>query len=259
MDDEYKAAFEAMRASEMNNWVGGADPELVGELCSDILARHLTIMPGAHLLDFGCGVGRVGLSVLRRNPLLGGLTGIDIVPKMVDFCRAEIGARFPQATFELLTDANEHYDRFKHTASARSRSELTSAYGVGMDGAFAFSVFTHVAPEDFVPLLRFVGDLLKPGARFMFTAFILTPYARAMIKARATRASFPEPVFRNGDEVFIGTKSDRLAFIAYDIGRIEAMVWEAGLVPCALEYGDWRGGPSAGGYQDVVLCAKPET
>ena len=256
--DGYKAAFEAIRASEMNGWVGGADPELVGEHCTNILARHLTVLPGAHLLDFGCGVGRVGVSVLQRYPLMGGLTGIDIVPKMVDFCRAEIGTRFPQAAYELFADANAHYDHLKHSAPARSRSELTSAYRASMDGAFAFSVFTHVAPEDFVSLLSFVGDLLKPGARFMFTVFILTPYARAMIEAKATRASFPEPAFENSGEVFVGTRSDRLAFIAYDIHRLEAMVWEAGLVPCALDYGDWRGGPSVGGYQDVALCAKPE-
>ena len=54
----------------------------------------------------------------------------------------------------------------------------------------------------------------------------------------------------------IGNTDDRLAFIGYDIVRLERMIVEAGLVPAAIEYGDWRGAASAS-LQDVIVCFKP--
>jgi hypothetical protein len=78
-----------------------------------------------------------------------------------------------------------------------------------------------------------------------------------MLAGRKTNPPFAEQTFEQGGDVFIGNKGDRLAFIGYDIRRIEAMVWEAGLIPCAVEYGEWRSAGFSESYQDVVLCRRP--
>lgn len=256
---DFKALYDKLRASEMNNWVGGSDPELVGDMCAWHLSRHTPINDQTRLLDFGCGIGRVTLAMLKHHPSIKGITGIDIVPKMVDFCRDTIGSQFPNVNFELTADTNDHYERYKDGAKPKSRSELSKAYGDQFDVAYAFSVFTHVDVEDFVSLLKFVGTMMKPGGHFFFTAFALSPYSRGRIKNRKTIGSYvtPKSTFIKQDKVLIGNPDDRLAFIAYDIAMIEEMICQAGLVPTLVEYGEWRGGGVSSSLQDLFVCRKP--
>lgn len=249
-----------MRDTEMNDWVGGADPELVGQICASILLRHVPIGPGARVLDFGVGIGRVALAVLQQRPELASLTGFDIVPKLVGFCRETLGPHFPNASFELVADQNEHYERFKNDARPKSRADITGEYANSFDAAYAFSVFTHIDVNDFVDVLKFVSGLLKPGGRFMFTAFALTPYSRNQIASKKTTAPFPHnATYEDNGAVFIGNTDDRLAFIGYDIGRLEQMIYEAGLIPSIIEYGEWRGDRLSESFQDVFVCRKPLT
>jgi SAM-dependent methyltransferase len=253
---DISAIYDRMRASEMNQWVGGADPEEVGDICAEILAQHVPFDPDARMLDFGCGIGRVMLAVLKQQPEAR-ITGFDIVPRMIAFCEETIGAAFPAVRFELLEGSNDHYEKFKDAAQPRSRAETSASYEAAFDAVYAFSVFTHIDKDDFPDLLKFVSGLLAPGGRFLFTAFILTPFSRATINLCWTLPELSKGVYEDGDEVFIAQAEDRLAFIAYDMERIERMIWTAGLIPCVVEYGNWRGGGLSDSYQDVIVCRKP--
>ena len=104
--------FDEIGRSEMNDWVGGSDPEAVGDACRGILDRYLTINGNSRLLDFGCGVGRVLLSVLKHKPEVGRITGFDIMPQVITFCNTHIARAFQQTGFELVQGRNDHYDQF---------------------------------------------------------------------------------------------------------------------------------------------------
>ncbi len=173
---DFDAIYERLRQSGMNDWVRGEDPQAVGDSCCNILLRHVPIDASTSVLDYGAGIGRVALSVLRQRPDVKQLTGIDIGPKMVRFCEETLGSQFPNTQFELLADQNDHYERFKNQTPSKSRQQITADHRASFDAAYAFSVFTHVDTDDFVPLLKFVWTLLKPGGRFLFTAFALTPF-----------------------------------------------------------------------------------
>lgn len=254
---DFAAIYEKLRQSGMNDWVGGADPQDVGDSCCSVLLRHVPVDGSTRLLDYGAGIGRVALSVLRQRPEVKSITGIDIVPKMVRFCEEAIGSQFPNTRFELLADHNDHYERFKDQTRPKSREQITQEHGASFDAAYAFSVFTHVDTGDFVPLLKFVASLLKPGGRFLFTAFALTPFARMTLELGWTFPVFEQRRYEEDGAVFIGNPEDRLAFIGFDISRLEAMILEAGLITCAIEYGNWRGGSVGLSYQDVFVCRKP--
>jgi SAM-dependent methyltransferase len=256
---DVQALFQAMRDSGMNDWVGGSDPEAAGDASTHILLRHIPIDSSSRVLDFGAGIGRVMVSLLKNRPQMAAVTGVDIVPSMVDFCRTTIGASYPNSQFELLAADNDHYERYKNGGGPRalSREELTAKLGPTYDAAYAFSVFTHVDRADFVPLLKLVASLLKPGGRFLFSCFILTHFSRRMLDLSLTTQKFIDSGFDDDRQVFIGSRFDRLAFIAYDQTMLDRMVIEAGLVPCAIEYGCWRGGMLDHGYQDLILCRKP--
>lgn len=54
--------FDRMRATEMNHWVGGSDPEAVGDASAAVVRRMLPWDGNARVLDFGCNM----VSLLRN-------------------------------------------------------------------------------------------------------------------------------------------------------------------------------------------------
>jgi SAM-dependent methyltransferase len=257
---DFKCIYDELRKSEMNNWVGGSDPEAVGDACVRILERYVTINSSSRLLDFGCGVGRVMLSLLKHKPDVGSVAGFDIMPQVINFCETHIASAFPQATFELVAGSNDHYDQFIAAADARSAKStalLQSEYASRFTGAYAFSVFTHVEMADFRSLLKLFSIWLEPGGELLFTAFLLTPYSRRAIDERTGAFPFDEIAFEAEGQIFVGNAADRLGFIAFDLGLVEQMVFDAGLVITQLEHGGWAGAGFSGSLQDVIVCRRP--
>jgi cyclopropane fatty-acyl-phospholipid synthase-like methyltransferase len=257
---DFKRIYDELRKSEMNDWVGGSDPESVGDACVRILDRYLTINASSRLLDFGCGVGRVLLSVLKHKPNVGRITGFDIMPQVISFCDTHIANEFPQARFELIDGSNDHYDQFIAAAginAAKSKTLLQSEYASQFTGAYAFSVFTHVETVDFRALLSLLSNLLEPGGELLLTAFLLTPYSRSAIEQRTTSYPFGESAYEAQGNIFIGNSTDRLGFIAFDLALVEQMVFDAGLVITHVEHGSWTGAAFSGSLQDVIVCRRP--
>lgn len=254
----YDAIYEKMRQSEMNGWVGGADPKLAGIFTVAALLQRLSIGPHSKVLDFGCGIGRVALELLGRDNRAAHYVGFDIVPALVDFCRTEIAPFCPNTTFELIEGDNSHYDHFKQGVTPpRSREALTGEYGGQFTHAFAISVFTHLDAEQFQRELRFVASLLDDGAQFMFTAFTLTPFSRRQMTIGSQFFNFDTAEYRDDGQVMVGNPADPLAFIAYDRSLIERYVDEAGLIICNVDYGQWMGGDTGNSLQDHYVCRKP--
>jgi SAM-dependent methyltransferase len=252
--------FGEIRHSEMNDWVGGTDPEVVGDACRNILERYLTINSESRLLDFGCGIGRVLLSVLKHRSEVGSITGFDIMPQVIQFCDTHIARAFANTKFEVIQGSNDHYDHFIAAAvphAPKSYAQLQSEYGSTFTGAYAFSVFTHVEIADFRSLLRLLSNLLVPTGELLFTAFLLTPFSRHAIREGTALFEFGATLSEDNDDVFIGNSSDRLSFIAFDLDLVERMVFEAGLVITRIEHGSWSGAGFSSSLQDILVCRRP--
>ena len=160
------------------------------------------------------------------------------------------------ADFHLLSDDNDCYDQYIDKKALRlHKDSFAKEYGGSYDAAYALSVFTHIDVNDFEPLLRYVGSLLKAKGQFLFTAFLLTPFSRSVL-AGPTKALYPNAAFEANKRVFVGNRADRLAFIAYDGIMLEEMILRAGLVPAAIEYGGWRQDGFSTSLQDIVVCRK---
>ncbi|MBW8778117.1 MAG: class I SAM-dependent methyltransferase [Burkholderiales bacterium] len=257
---DVNAIYDLIRKNEMNDWVGGSDPEAVGDACYGILRRYIKIAPDSRLLDFGCGIGRVLLSVLKHQPAIGSIKGFDIMPQVIQFCEKNIASAFPRATFDVIQGSNDHYDEFIRNAggsSAQSREQILQQYGGKFSGAYAFSVFTHVEKADFRTLLDLLARVLQPGGELLITAFLLTPYSRAAIEKRECLFPFGETALEDEGKVFIGNPSDRLGFIAFDLSLVEQMVFDAGLVITHVEHGSWTGASFSASLQDVIVCRRP--
>ena len=253
---EFTKIFEKMRQSEMNDWVGGSDPEAVGTAQAAMVNSLISINNDSKVLDFGCGIGRTIAALLKGSEPVE-LVGMDIMPPVIDFCKENFKTLGRQMTFEVVSDDNDHYDHLKGQGNSKPRDQLISEYGENFSTGYALSVFTHVAADDFVSILKFVADMLAPGAEFLFTCFCLTPYSRYMVEEKQSLFPLEGGVYQKDKCVFIGNVADPLAFIAFDRTEIERMAWEASLVVTKVQHGVWMGGGLGAFLQDCVVVRKP--
>lgn len=104
--------------------------------------------PGSveHILDFGCGYGRV-LRALKAGFSGASITACDLMPEAIEFCSTTFGATPVQGYDDLGLIA------------------LPAKYDVIWLG----SVFTHLPAHRWTPLLRFLVENLKPNGVIVFT------------------------------------------------------------------------------------------
>lgn len=250
------AIFEKMRSTEMNDWVGGSDPEAVGDASADIIRRMMPVSPESRVLDFGCGIGRGMLSLLRGGAPAK-VVGMDIMPPVISFCQENIAPHFPEVSFDLIEGANDHYDQFIGDQFRKPLTQIKQDYKNYFNIAYAFSVFTHIDRKDFVDLLKLVEAMLAPGGYFLFTCFTLTEFSRKMVDHRQTIFPLADKAYVDNGEVLWGEKSDPLAFIAFDKQLLENMAWEAGLAIMKVEYSCWMGGNIGSSLHDLIVVRKP--
>jgi len=248
--------FEKMRSTEMNDWVGGTDPEVVGNASADLIRRLMPISSESKILDFGCGIGR-GMVSLLRGGAPAKVVGMDIMPPVISFCQENIAPHFPQVSFDLIEGANDHYDQFIGDQFRKPLAQIEQEYKDYFNIAYAFSVFTHIDRKDFVNVLKLVESMLAPGGYFLFTCFTLTEFSRKMIDHSQTIFPLVNKAYVDNGEVLWGEQNDPLAFIAFDKQLLEAMTWEAGLAIMKVEYGCWMGGNIGSSLQDLIVVRKP--
>lgn len=252
---ENREPFEEMRKSSLNARVGGADPEAVGAACFQLIDSHLQLAPDSKILDFGCGIGRV-LHYVATQRKISQIVGMDIMPDVIEFCRTHIAPSNQYAHFELIADTNDHYDRFG-TNRGITKEQNRNKYQDYFDEVYAFSVFTHVDYDDFSSLLADIRNFLKPGGKFLFSAFALTNHSKSMIDLKRTQFGFEEGGFERSGAIIVGKHDDRLAFIGYELSIIEKFIFDAGLVLNTFEAGTWTGSGVGRSLQDLFVCERP--
>jgi SAM-dependent methyltransferase len=118
------------------------------------------------VLDFGCGT-RFTRALLNESVPIKRYVGVDVYRKMIDFLRKNVhDPRF------------EYFHINAHNALYNPKGEaLTEAMELPIDGQTfdiicLFSVFSHLAPHDYVTMLKLLRRYAKPDGRLFFTLYI---------------------------------------------------------------------------------------
>ncbi len=231
-------------------FIGPGDFKQLGEkLVSDCI-QYGGLQPSHHVLDIGCGIGRIAVPLTGYLDAHGTYDGFDIVKEGIDWCRKKIGTRFPNFRFRHIDLKNDLYNlQTEHQAS-----DFTFPYP---DNSFDFiiltSVFTHMQPAGVNRYLHEISRVMKPSATCFATFFIIDEESAAFIK------NSKDPFFKHEyAEYYLHDDKVKDANIAFKMTFINQMLSGAGLSIRNFHPGWWAGRnkQTQVDFQDVLILKK---
>ncbi len=132
----------------------------------DDLMQFCELKSNMHILDFGCGQGRLANGLLVRAPNIGCYYGIDTNEESINWCKRWIQRYHSNFSFIHVAAHNARYN-----PSVNSRPELP-AKANSFDVAFLNSVFSHMLTDDVQFYLTQLHGVLRIGGIIYVTAFI---------------------------------------------------------------------------------------
>ena len=151
---------------------GKADNEVEsvasGQDLITLMCRNLgkATLAETDVLDMGCGTKLVQ-AILDRELPVRSYVGIDVHTPLIEFLKVNvIDDRF---TFFPSDTHNEMYNPEGKPLSANTR---LPAQEEGFDLICLFSVFTHLAPHDYVSMLQVLRRYIRPEGRIFFSLFV---------------------------------------------------------------------------------------
>jgi ubiquinone/menaquinone biosynthesis C-methylase UbiE len=208
-----------------------------------------------HLLDVGCGSGRVAAALTEVLSSKGRYEGLDVLPWAIEWCEREIGSRHPNFSFQHADVASGQY----HPDGAVPPEDYSLPFdGDRFDVICATSLFTHMLADGLVRYLSEFARVLKPGGRALMTFYLLNDESSRLIEAGR-----PDAQFRFGHS--IGqcrvTYEDAPEYVvAYDEEFVLEGCRRAGLrVREPVTYGEWCGREQFLSWQDIVVAERGES
>jgi len=133
-----------------------------------LMCRHFGIpdLGESSVLDMGCGCKLVQ-ALLHNNLPIGRYVGIDVFPALIAFLQSHVpDTRF---SFHVQNTHNEMYNPQGEPLSAATRLPIEEN---SFDIICLFSVFTHLAPHDYVAMLQMLRRYVKPEGKIIFSLFV---------------------------------------------------------------------------------------
>ncbi len=228
--------------------VGGGDFYATGARLFEQIRAVTGLQPYHHVLDIGCGAGRLAIPFCGFLDEEGAYTGFDIARPGLDFAarvvKGRCAVRFVQADL-----ANREYGR----GGADAAGYRFPADDSSLDLAIATSLFTHVEADVAAAYLAEAGRVLKPGGRLFMTAFIVDEAAAAALDGGGARLAL-KPY---GPAAFAADPRHPERAIGFDAAHFASWCAAAGLRPAqALQPGDWREPKPRSEFQDVLVLEK---
>jgi ubiquinone/menaquinone biosynthesis C-methylase UbiE len=128
-----------------------------GRRLRNMLADDLQVAPGDHVLDVGCGPGRLTRLLARRVVPNGSVDGIDASPQMIKRATAKARKLGVPASFQV--------------AYAQQLPFADSTF----DAVACTLVLHHVAADDQLAAIEEIHRVLKPGGRLLIAEFQAGP------------------------------------------------------------------------------------
>jgi ubiquinone/menaquinone biosynthesis C-methylase UbiE len=233
-------------------FVYGVDPDF--KVIGAEFLRHFTelggLKPNHKVLDIGCGIGRIALSLTGYLSREGEYRGFDIIRDGIAWCRENITPRHPNFHFEAV----DIYNRTYNPRGKQSAADFKFPYRDGyFDFVYTTSVFTHMLPADMENYLAESARVMKRGGRCIHTYFLANDDALARMAQGAAIFSF---IYKREGYLTVSRIEPEKA-VAYDESSIRALYEKCRLkIMEPIHYGNWCGRKDCRSGQDIVAAEK---
>jgi SAM-dependent methyltransferase len=231
--------------------VGDGDYYRVGEELVARLKELAGLGPSSHVLDIGCGLGRVAWPLARELGPDGSYDGFDAARAYVDWCANGLALDPQRVRFHWFDIQSSVYN----PNGTLDGENLVFPW---KDGAFtltiANSLFTHLSTAGTVNYLREAARTLAPGGRLFASFFVLDDESLEAIAAHETFPDFTGAV----EHGRIADADSPDAAIAFHIDWLHRLFLACGFAIEVYRPGRWRDheGKKDELYQDLVVARK---
>lgn len=227
-----------------------ADPDVWIEsgLYSFFRLRDMySMQPDFHMLDLGCGAGRVALPLIPFLNKSGHYYGLDICKEMMDWCSLHLGSDNMEFTWANV--GNSLY--FDSATSERDYNYKFPYASNSLDFGFGFSIFTHLLEAGARNYFNEISRTLKVGGKFMFSTFVLDSKTQANVDAGKCAWSLK---YSNSDICKYDLEQSPDTTVAYTKNGMEQMIKDAGMKIESFLQGNWHETPH--GSHDEIFVEK---
>ena len=231
-------------------FIGPGDFKRLGEKLKGDFIRYGGLKSDHHVLDIGCGIGRIAIPLTSYIDNNGSYDGFDIVKEGIDWCQSKISKKYPNFRFKHIDLRNDLYN----LGTDKKASEFKFPYeNESFDFIILTSVFTHMQPGEVDNYLMEISRVMKKGGKCFATFFIIDDASEKYLKSSA------DPFFKyDKGEYMLHDEKVKDANIAFRKSFIDSMLNKAKLKQHAFHPGWWAGRDRTQcvDFQDVLILSK---
>ena len=230
--------------------VGGGDVLSISNWFLGLFIQLADLKPDAHVLDVGCGFGRMAYTLAHYLAPSARYEGFDIMGQLIEWAQQSISTKFPNFMFRKADIFNKCYNpngAFK-AVDFRFPYEEES-----FDLIFLTSVFTHMQGAEVRHYLDEIHRALRPGGKCLTTCFLLNGESEGLIRKGESTQNLVHPC----DDCFSSNPEVPETAIGFKENLLLGWIDERGLILTHEYYGTWCGRPRGLDYQDILVYKKP--
>jgi ubiquinone/menaquinone biosynthesis C-methylase UbiE len=221
----------------------------VGEQFLGMFIELGSLGPGDRVLDIGCGPGRMAVPLKDYLSAEGSYVGMDVVRSCIRGCEKRLAGCAPEFRFEHMDVYNSRYNPGGATHASGYRFPFDDS---SFDFIMLTSVFTHMLTDDTFHYLDEISRLLAPGGRCFATFFIADEERLARARSSGAGLTFPHA----SDRCMIERDGQPEYAVAYAKELLLEQFVRSGLELKEIHRGNWCGGESSTGFQDIAVLLK---
>jgi len=213
------------------------------------IATRCKIDSGKHVVDLGCGVGRLAIPFSKLINQDGRFYGIDVWEDGIQWCKKNLADNSNISFHHLHAKDNYYFDSELKKEDNNFRIPFIPSSSI--DLFYAISVFTHLRETDCQSYFNEINRVLKKEGVAYITCFIIDEFFFDFQKRTGKFQSIKE----EEKGCYYGYKKQDY-FAGFTMKKFKKMLKKANLKIISYELGSWADKISSSKYQDRFFIQK---